>query len=153
MRELLVVEPVWRGMRERAASAVPFETGGVLLGVWAGSEPWVTAAPEVASEKPSRDLYVLPAGVTTEVVDAHRHDDPRIGYLGEWHTHPGDSGPSSRDQRTLRRLTGDDVRPVLAIVGCSGEGWRLKAWIWDQMALAGLSITLTGQVPSLSSGE
>jgi proteasome lid subunit RPN8/RPN11 len=113
-----------------ARDAHPDETGGVLIGVLLGSRPWVTDAILVPSEKSSPVYYELPEGARQEAVDRARLDDPRLGYIGDWHSHTFDIGPSQTDRTTMTRLAarGEDCRrPVLMIARRRGEAHRLEA--------------------------
>lgn len=91
-------------LRRHAREAEPNETGGILLGVRTNGRPWITHAVEIASQDRGRSHYRLPAGATSPAVDRARQQDPRLGYLGEWHSHPTDVGPSPTDRATMRRL-------------------------------------------------
>src|SRR3989442_1604254 len=78
-------------MREAAVHAHPRETGGILLGVWTEGRPWVTHACELRSPDAGPAHYVLPAGATCNLVEQMQRIDSRVGYLGDWHTHPIDA--------------------------------------------------------------
>ena len=102
--QALMSENVSAALRRYARKADPDETGGILLGVRTNGRPWITGAVEIASRDRGRSHYRLPAGATTPVVTRARQQDPRLGYLGEWHSHPADIGPSPTDRATMRRL-------------------------------------------------
>src|SRR5438309_6929742 len=82
---------------ERSGSAAPFETGGILLGILGDGKPWIVRAIEIPSGAPAPQAYELPAGVTQCAVREARIEDPRLGYLGDWHSHPADSAASGID--------------------------------------------------------
>jgi proteasome lid subunit RPN8/RPN11 len=102
-----------------AAAAHPKETGGVLLGVLTRGRPWITTAVEVPHAGATGVYYELAGGAAPAVVDAMTLLDPRLGYLGEWHSHPADHGPSDLDARSMRAIAADATagceRPVLLI--------------------------------------
>ena len=104
-RVVLLAESADGFMREAAGLAHPRETGGILVGVWAEGRPWVTHACEVKSRESGLAHYVLPAGTTVGLVEELRRADPRLGYLGDWHTHPMDTPASGVDHQTVQRLT------------------------------------------------
>lgn len=129
----------WRiWLSERAAELIagaardahPDETGGVLIGVLIGSRPWVTDAILVPSEKSSPVYYELPEGARQGAVDRARLDDFRLGYIGDWHSHTFDIGPSQTDRTTMARLAARDEdcrKPVLMIARRRGEVRQIEA--------------------------
>lgn len=93
---------------DQAALAYPNETGGVLVGVTTHrGEPWVVEAVELESAAPSPTEYRLPPGETQAAIDRLREADQRLGYLGEWHSHPNASDLSAKDKRTMKSLARD----------------------------------------------
>ena len=88
-----------------SAAAHPMETGGVLLGVYTeGERPWVVRAVTIESTNAGGARYEPPAGARPRYVDEARTIDPRLGYLGDWHSHPADAGASDTDVATMRSL-------------------------------------------------
>jgi proteasome lid subunit RPN8/RPN11 len=135
---------------EGARSAHPDETGGVLIGVSLGARPWVTEAVLVPSEKSSPVYYELPMGARQHVVDRARTRDSRLGYIGEWHSHTFDVGPSTLDRTTMTRLAdrGQDCRrPVLLIARRRGEMHRLEAHQQAGRRLVPLRLLAAGSLP------
>ncbi len=100
-RGVLMSESAARFIRDAAASSHPRETGGVLLGVRAGGRPWVTMAVEIESDDRGTTHYRLPGGATHLAVATARQTDPRLGYVGDWHSHPMDSPASNTDRATM----------------------------------------------------
>ena len=91
---------------KRPALAYPNETGrGSLVGLTTESgEPWIVEAVELESAPPSPASYRLPPGKTQAAVDRLREGDGRLGYVGEWHSHPNASDRSTTDERTMKSL-------------------------------------------------
>ncbi len=92
-----------------AARAVPrTETGGILVGHREDGILVVTHALIVPAPIPAGDRYVRldePAGLLLrDFLDQREESDP-AGYVGEWHSHPGASGPSAIDRRVIHDLT------------------------------------------------
>ena len=114
---VLITEAAQQAAIEAAKAAHPQETGGILIGVLANSNPWITHAIELPSTQGGPTHYTVPRG-TTQAVTTARKQDPRVGYLGEWHTHPIDTGPSSTDRATMRHLAwfGTTISPVLLVI-------------------------------------
>jgi hypothetical protein len=113
-------------MVEAAIGADTTETGGILVGVYSRGTPLIAHALEVASQNPSRTRFQIPAGITHQLVDCVRRVDPRLGYLGEWHTHPADVRTSDVDLSTMRdiarRLRDEPVSPLLLVWHRTGPG-------------------------------
>ena len=98
-------------IREAACRSDPDEAGGVLVGVLVGRRPWVTEAIEVPSIHPSGNRYEISGEDRVKAVSRARDADARLGYLGEWHSHPADVGPSSTDLGEMK-LRGGSERPL-----------------------------------------
>ncbi|WP_229052483.1 Mov34/MPN/PAD-1 family protein [Aeromicrobium sp. Leaf350] len=103
--KLLIVESAVMAMTRAAQKSYPLETGGILVGVHATGEPWVTSAIEIPTSDRGSHHYRIPQGATQATVRAARRDDPRIGYLGDWHSHPSDVGPSPTDLASLAYIS------------------------------------------------
>lgn len=133
-----------------AARSHPSETGGILIGVYAHGQPWVSAVVEFATSDRSRTHYRIPAGTTQAAVLAARANDRRLGYLGDWHTHPGDVGPSTTDLATLGLIS---IRhplqpnPTQIVVRRTHRGYVLDARRFIGVAARECSISLTGDLP------
>lgn len=150
MAKILVTEEAAHHMIDAARGAHPHETGGVLLGVRAGKQPWVVSAAHVPSVDPSPSRYTLPEGATTPLVDAARERDPRIGYLGEWHSHPHGGGPSSDDRAVMRALAWflPFPQPILLIVARRADRYAVKGYASRVIFLLGAEVVTTGPLPA-----
>jgi hypothetical protein len=144
-------------MIKAAAAVHPTETGGVLAGVVLGrgpgaGRPWVTHAVEVRSRKSGPGYYELPAGARERVVKRLRKSDPRLGYLGDWHSHPADLEPSHTDADSMASasVTGDCRRPLLLVVRQAADGYQIDARQWTGAALRRLQVRGSGPLPGLS---
>lgn len=150
----------WRAwLSEDAAASIvaaahagfPVEVGGVLVGVEIRGRPWITQAVQVEAARSSPVYYELPEGARPEVVERVRRNDARLGYLGDWHTHPADIGPSGTDRATMRKLGGDPAsdsrRPVLVIARRVAGAYHIDAWQWTGRTLRDLRVVATGALP------
>lgn len=114
-----------------ATRAHPRETGGVLVGVLADARgagrPWVTHAVEVPSPKSGPTGYELAAGARQRVVKSLRKQDARLGYLGDWHSHPINLDPSGTDATSIASIsaTGDCPRPLLFVLRRAKSGYEI----------------------------
>lgn len=138
-------------IRAAAGEHHPVEIGGVLVGVSVEGRPWVTHAAAVPSEHQTRIFYELPEGARHGAVDEARDDDCRLGYIGDWHAHPVDSGPSDTDLTTMRELFADRdaacPRPVLLIARRAGGSYRVNAWQFTGRRLRNLRVIAAGALP------
>lgn len=136
-----------RSIVEASGSAHPKETGGVLLGVLTGRRPWITAAVEIPSAENTGHSFVLRGSDRAREVDRARRADARIGYLGEWHSHPADAGPSGKDISSMLELASDPLsqcsRPVLLIARRTERGYEFDAHQAD-MRLRRLNLLAAG---------
>lgn len=149
MRCILITELATSAMVAAAHAADPMETGGILLGVRAGGRPWVTAIAEIPSAVPGSSSYVLPQGATGRAVDDARRRDERLGYLGEWHTHPSGGAASSQDRRMMRTLGWylPWPQPVMVIVRRQSLSYELDGYVSRVLILRSAEILLTGSLP------
>jgi proteasome lid subunit RPN8/RPN11 len=120
-----------------STSAHPIETGGVLLGLFTeGGRPWVVQAVTIESANAGGAHYQMPAGARPRCVDDARKIDPRLGYLGDWHSHPVDVGASDTDVSTIHQMAADPEalapHPLLLIARRCGPE---KYWL-DLLELA-----------------
>lgn len=138
-------------MTRASAAAHPSETGGALVGVVLGrgrgaGRPWVTHAVEVRSKKSGLGHYQLPTGARERVVTRLRKKDPRLGYLGDWHSHPVDLDPSRTDADSMASVavTGDCRRPLLLVLRRAADGYRIDARQWTGAGLRRLQVRGSG---------
>lgn len=136
-----------------AAEAHPNETGGVLLGVLSRGRPWITTAAEVPYPGATNTYYELERGAAPAIVDALTMLDPRIGYLGEWHSHPADVGPSSLDLQSMSKIGADPdagcAHPVLVIARRVGADYTLDARQLARNRLRALRLIDAGPLPAV----
>ncbi len=147
---LLVSETAQTTMIVAAGHAHPLETGGILVGVYADGRPWVTSAIEIASTDRGRHHYRIPSGATTPAVHDARRSDPRLGYLGDWHSHPCDVGPSATDLASLLLVSVRHPRhanPSLVVVRNTADGYTLDARRIVVLAPRVCELRLTGRLP------
>lgn len=136
-----------------AAAAHPKETGGILVGVHtAGSRPWIVHAVEIPATNSGSAHYVVPPRRRRQVVERLRKQhDGRLGYLGEWHSHPLDIGPSPTDLKSIRAIADDRaagcIRPVLVVARHADDAYVLDALQVDNRSLRPLELIAAGPLP------
>jgi len=96
-------------LRELFSSAKPNETGGILVGYinWKEEVVYVTRALKPPSDsRPSPFAFVRGiSDIPEEVKRIHERTGAMLGYVGEWHTHPGgESQPSPQDLSTVEKI-------------------------------------------------
>ncbi len=132
--DIWISEQVPRAIFDAASAAHPNETGGILAGVYAHGRPWITNMVEIPTSKLSAVHYELPEGERPKAIAILRKNDSRIGYLGEWHSHPANSGVSSLDKATMRDITKrrEAVEPstVLIVARRIDDHYVLDASSW-----------------------
>lgn len=143
-----VAEVAAGALRAAAASAAPNETGGVLIGRTIGGVPVVTTAVEMPTAKATPAGFQVEADATSPAVEAAVAEDPTVGYVGEWHSHPSDQPASATDRTTMLRLasaqgTGD---PVLVILRPRGGGYELDAHVATGSDLHRIPVMTVGDI-------
>lgn len=128
---LWLAEPAIDAMIQAAQEAGPFETGGLLLGVRTSDGVWVTKVLELPARNPSPRSFVIERGATRPPIDAARAQDGRLGYLGDWHSHPANAGASGLDLRTLGELAVAAIHQhrVIAVARRRDSEWDIDAWV------------------------
>jgi hypothetical protein len=122
-------------MAERAASSrLPNETGGILLGVRAGSDVYVADVAEVADDLSTGSRFVLREADREQALARYRSGVPPdcpFGYVGSWHSHPALATGSSRDIRTLRHEAkiAQDLVAMLILMSASDGVWLVEGAI------------------------
>lgn len=144
-------ESVLERLQVHAARSHPLETGGILIGVTAGDSPWVTDVREFDSPGRGPAQFILPRGVTQRAVRDARRLDARLGYLGDWHSHPADIPASRTDLLTTRTTALAMRRPVLLFVARRrGKTYALHLSMARGTRILPCRIIPTGDLPPLA---
>lgn len=113
---LVSVEALERATAD-ARTALPLETGGILLGFRTPDLIVVTRTLTVPDPFSGRRTYLRRRGkAQVQMTQALRQAPPVVGYVGEWHTHPADVPPSSIDTNALAATARATSQPVALIV-------------------------------------
>lgn len=120
-KQILISESAVDAIEGASSSSVGLETGGILVGVQTDRGPWVTHSVEIPSDDRSAVRYVLPANSTADAVALARVSDPRVGYVGDWHSHPVGVHASATDLRTMGTLARRLRRSHILLVAMPGE--------------------------------
>lgn len=110
-------------LHDVAASVHPTETGGLLLGWWDGPVPVVADWLEVPDPAARRNRWSRNEDAAADALAAARQSYPsHVGYIGDWHSHPADIGPSRADIRAIRRVSRQyDDAVALVVVRHGGQ--------------------------------
>lgn len=113
----LVVREELNAAVEAGSAALPRETGGILLGFRIRDGVVVTRFLLVEDENSSTHSYLRRRRPAQRQLDAvRRHAGLAAGYVGDWHTHPEDVGPSRSDVRSIAAACRDAGGQVALIV-------------------------------------
>lgn len=137
-------------IRQAARRAYPDETGGVLLGTPVDRRPLVAEAVEISDLEATPIGYCGGKGKVAEEVARSRDRDSRLGYLGEWHSHPLGTGPSPKDTATMLSIAEetDAKAPVLLLVHPQEDvGKDLNAFVTTVAGLKPAELATTGGLP------
>lgn len=150
---LWLTEAAHTTMTTAAAQAHPDETGGILVGVYLDGHPWVITAIEIPTADRGRSHYRIPGGTDHPAVLGARTADHRLGYLGDWHSHPHDVGHSRTDLASLALIS---IRmplqpnPTQIVVRRTDHGYTLDARRIVTLIPRACTVTLTGRLPGLT---
>ena len=113
----------------------PKETGGLLLGYWAGDEVIVTLATGPGPQSKHRKSSYTPdlKFDRDQIAKSYQESRGIITYLGDWHSHPkGGSGLSDDDIITLFNIsTYEPARaatPIMLIAAKDLLEWTPVVW-------------------------
>lgn len=124
--KLSVSQRVLESMREHRSSEIPNETGGVLIGGFDTQRRRVYVAGILSSPPDSEEwpmAYVRGAeGLESSLNLIETQTAGQLGYVGEWHSHPGADTTVSEDDKALfswlaEHRKKDGLPAVMAIQG------------------------------------
>jgi len=132
-KRIEVRHDAWEDLVATAQSAFPTETGGILLGYRIERGVHVAAGLEVPDPNAGPTDYLFRQEAAQQRLDeALRELQPSspVGYVGDWHSHPGPIGPSPIDRRSLRGSSRHYQAGIAALV---------LVWTNNQWAAHGLA--------------
>lgn len=127
----------------------PLETGGVLVGYWAGPEECVISELSQAGVRAVHERYRFVPDYDADGEFCERrfqNSDGVMRYLGDWHTHPNQSWPrmSFKDKRTLLRISKSkearQPNPLMVICGGSPAARQIRCWTTQRRRALGIEI-------------
>lgn len=114
---ILVVRAAIYDAMHAGRAVSPRETGGILLGFRTPDTVVVTRALPVPDVRSTERSYLRQRHRAHAKMAAVQRDVPSVvGYVGEWHTHPENQGPSRTDLRVIGETARFARGPVGLIV-------------------------------------
>lgn len=118
-KQIRLSERAQRTMQSAMRENLPFEVGGILLGHYENSTTIVVSdvltVPGVATTTSYTRDDIEANRLLARFLETQDSEDP-TGYVGEWHVHPGPSGPSRTDIKAIREIAKNCLVPTLALV-------------------------------------
>lgn len=102
----------------------PLETGGIVIGWREPDRILIDRFLEVPDPRARPTAFSRRRGPAQVALDEVLNSavDDRFGYIGEWHTHPADQGPSWQDRREIRSVARTLGKPVVLVVLSTTDG-------------------------------
>lgn len=136
---LSVPVPVVERILGYCTRALPYETGGILIGRYDESLDMALvseATPAPPDSRARRNWFYRGTQGLSSLLD-EAWEGGRY-YLGEWHFHPlAGPTPSETDRRQLRDIAGDEryhcAEPLLLIIGGHpGKDWLARSYVFPR---------------------
>lgn len=135
-----------------AVRAYPLETGGILLGQWAGTLATVTdvIGPGPGARHERRNFEPDQTWQVGEVARLWEAGGGQIAYLGDWHTHPNGRPRLSSEDRAAARLIAASRearcrRPIMVVVALGHDcALRTRADVFADDSHRRASVILSG---------
>ncbi|WP_293781473.1 Mov34/MPN/PAD-1 family protein [uncultured Aeromicrobium sp.] len=125
-----VAEDSLSSAERMAHKSSPHESGGILIGWWEGNSiAVVVELLPVADHAAGRSHYERRHSLAQGALDRYLmdRDDSRLGYVGEWHSHPAPQPPSRVDRSELTAIVRQSRKQVALVVLAIDEGRAITA--------------------------
>lgn len=152
MSKIWLSETIAKRILGASERAYPLETGGILAGVSVENHPWITHSIEIRSKNRDESHYTPPKDSRSRAINRLRKLNPKLGYIGEWHTHHARVGPSYPDIQSIKGI-GKDVGlrklPVVLMLSMrTSAGYELGLWMLNKSALKRTTPIISGKLPN-----
>jgi integrative and conjugative element protein (TIGR02256 family) len=133
-------------LRDRARQAAPKETGGLLLGWWAGEHVVVDVIIEVDDPEATATSWMRHEDRAREKLDSElaRQGHPWLGYVGDWHSHPAARNASNIDISSLQAASQSYAKSLALLVVKSDD--EIDAHAAKRGRLRPVKLTIEGEV-------
>jgi integrative and conjugative element protein (TIGR02256 family) len=137
-----------RKLLKQSSRFRPKETGGILLG-YRYQRDRVAQLVELVGAGPGarRESHrFVPDGAwqLKQVADCYEQSGRTLEYLGDWHSHPNDIGPSGLDGATARKIAKSPAarcpHPIFLIATYVEEQWELRAYRYSARRLRRIEV-------------
>ena len=129
-------ESLIKRLYEIGLKVYPAEYGGILVGRYSDDLKTCFIEETILPSKHKSSRYVFERGKEglVEKLTEYYNQQPKLIYIGEWHTHPDSLPiPSSTDKQAMKKIAGDDNvkinSPVLMILGISKKNYSIGIYI------------------------
>lgn len=153
--DLLLPAGVLKELHTHGWNSYPTETGGVLLGLSDWSKR-VAVVTDVVGPGPDATHGATRFEPDHEwqaaEVAARWHQDPRLEYLGDWHTHPdGSATPSKLDKTALETIAAapdaQQPRPLMLILALKESGTAVSSTWFSGVKFESLRLSVLHDMP------
>lgn len=123
-----------------AQERYPLETGGIVIGWRTKTAVAIDRLVEVPDPNAGHTGFSrkhADAQAALDVVLDEEPADSLLGYVGEWHTHPANLGPSRQDRKQLKSIARRQELPVVLLVLATP---RTGDWCTHALISAGWTI-------------
>ncbi len=121
----------------QGASKYPNEFGGLLVGRYIDNERIVLIEDILLPKRYASSRYFFERGSEglRQALELYYYAEPRLIYVGEWHTHPDNPAqPSARDIKSMQELASDKNvlinNPVLMILEITRSGFQVEMYVF-----------------------
>jgi integrative and conjugative element protein (TIGR02256 family) len=132
---------------QESTRALPYETGGVLVGFVEGTTACVTHTIGPGPRAIHRRTGFQRDGdyAQDQINQLYEQSGGKVDYLAEWHSHPKPIAPSPMDLQSMRDISQDEkyLRPeplLLLAVQVRRSVWQFYAYQYRDGELTELSI-------------
>jgi proteasome lid subunit RPN8/RPN11 len=138
-----------------AREASPLETGGLLLGYFDAANVVVTSAIEVKDPNATTRSYAREYRRAQDALGtALSRMASEVGYVGDWHSHPGSAFASDQDKIELTKAATELRLPLAMIVASVRKGEvTLSSYVFDEKATRRVSHRSTTPVVEVAIDE
>lgn len=135
--QLIISEELVQRIADYAINKYPKEFGGLLLGRYINNNKIVLIEDIVLPTKYKSSRYYFERGSEglREILERRYNGNPRLIYVGEWHSHPDSPAkPSSTDMNAMRELANDKnvliTNPVLMILEIRKRDYKVELYFF-----------------------
>lgn len=121
---------------QHGLSHYPKEYGGLLIGRYTDDRLTAVIEKTILPKRYKASRYYFERGSEglKEELETLYQQEPKLFYIGEWHTHPdGPIDPSGRDKATMAQLVQDENvfinNPILLILALKKSGYQVGLYV------------------------